>query len=59
MINNFKIKVSLLSAVIILTSPIVSHGYDKNILRIYLSNYDDNCKEKNILENFMVKIRVI
>ena len=33
MINNIKIKVSFLSAVIILTSPIVSHGYDKNILR--------------------------
>jgi hypothetical protein len=33
--------------------------YDKNIVRIYLSNYDANCKDKNMLENFMVKIKVI
>ena len=37
----------------------LSMKYDKNIVRIYLSNYDANCKDKNMLENFMVKIKVI
>lgn len=37
----------------------LSMKYDKNIVRIYLSNNDANCKDKNMLENFMVKIKVI